>query len=171
LRWPWVNRGSIVLLDFSLLRCAWRALRRSRERADFWLWLWRYRHQSRPILIEAINKLAPQADLHMLRNRKGAKAVSGAHGWYKLDLRAIQDGISELRDRPLTPSPAPNLSSDAAASSVAPRDVAGVACCREAVHRCSYRDTGRSFLLAAQEGRFVAARGDWFDGLDGSFAH
>jgi len=40
------------------------------ERADFWLWLWRYRHQSRRIIIEAINKLAPQADLHMLRNPK-----------------------------------------------------------------------------------------------------
>lgn len=65
--------GSIVLLDFSLLRCAWRAVRRSRERADFWLWLWRYRHQSRPILIEAINKLAPQAGLHMLRNPKALK--------------------------------------------------------------------------------------------------
>ena len=64
---------TIVLLDFSLLRCAWRAVRRSRERADFWLWLWRYRHQSRPILIEAINKLAPQADLHMLRNPKALK--------------------------------------------------------------------------------------------------
>ena len=31
--------------------------------------------------------------------------------------------------------------------------------------------SGRSFLLGAQEGRFVAARGDLFDGLDGSFVH
>src|SRR5215467_4625468 len=30
---------TIVFLDFSLSRCAWRALRRSRERTDFWLWL------------------------------------------------------------------------------------------------------------------------------------
>ena len=64
---------TIVLLDFSFVRCAWRAMRRSRERADFWLWLWRYRRKSRPILIEAINKLAPQADLHMLRNPKALK--------------------------------------------------------------------------------------------------
>jgi GTPase SAR1 family protein len=64
---------TIILLDFSLIRCAWRALRRSHERSDFWLWLWRYRRQSRPILIEAINKLAPQADLHMLRNPKALK--------------------------------------------------------------------------------------------------
>ncbi len=55
------------------IRCAWRALRRSRERSDFWLWLWRYRRRSRPILIEAINKLAPQADLHLLRNPKALK--------------------------------------------------------------------------------------------------
>jgi adenylate kinase family enzyme len=58
---------TIILLDFSLVRCAWRALRRSRERADFWFWLLRYRRQS-PILIEAINKYATQADLHVLRN-------------------------------------------------------------------------------------------------------
>ena len=30
---------TIILLDFWFVRCAWRALRRSRERADFWLWL------------------------------------------------------------------------------------------------------------------------------------
>jgi hypothetical protein len=64
---------TIILLDFSFIRCAWRALRRSRERSDSWLWLWRYRRQSRPILIQAINKLAPQADLHMLRNPKALK--------------------------------------------------------------------------------------------------
>jgi adenylate kinase family enzyme len=64
---------TIVVLDFSLVRCAWRAVRRSREHADFWLWLWRYRRKSRPILVEAINKLAPQADLHILRNPKALK--------------------------------------------------------------------------------------------------
>ena len=30
---------TIILLDFSLLRCALRALRRGRERNDFWRWL------------------------------------------------------------------------------------------------------------------------------------
>ena len=30
---------AIVFLDFSPLRCAWRAIRRSPERADFWKWL------------------------------------------------------------------------------------------------------------------------------------
>jgi hypothetical protein len=30
---------TVVFLGFSPLRCAWRAIRRSRERADFWGWL------------------------------------------------------------------------------------------------------------------------------------
>lgn len=64
---------TIILLDFSFVRCAWRALRRSRERADFWFWLLRYRLQSRPILIEAINKHATQTDLHVLCNPKALK--------------------------------------------------------------------------------------------------
>jgi adenylate kinase family enzyme len=59
---------TVIFLDFSLLRCAWRALWRSRERADFWLWLWRYRRQSRPFLMEAIAKHAANATLHLLRN-------------------------------------------------------------------------------------------------------
>jgi len=59
---------TIILLDFSLLRCAWRALRRSRERADFWHWLLAYRSQSRPILMDAIANHAPSADLRVLRN-------------------------------------------------------------------------------------------------------
>jgi integrase len=40
---------TIILLDFSLLRCALRAIRRSRERSDFWFWLIAYRYQSLPI--------------------------------------------------------------------------------------------------------------------------
>jgi len=58
----------IIFLDFSLIRCAWRAARRSRERADFWLWLLRYRWQSRPFLMKAICGHAPQATVHILRN-------------------------------------------------------------------------------------------------------
>jgi adenylate kinase family enzyme len=64
---------TIIFLDFSLLRCAWRALRRSRERADFWLWLLRYRRQSRPALLEAVARQAAQADLHVLRNPNALK--------------------------------------------------------------------------------------------------
>lgn len=61
---------TIIFLDFSIVRCAWRAARRSRERLDFWLWLLRYRHQTRPSLLAAIAKHAPSATLHVLRNPK-----------------------------------------------------------------------------------------------------
>ena len=59
---------TIILLDFSFVRCAWQAIRRSHERVDFWRWLLAYRWQSRPILMEAIAKHAANANLHVLRN-------------------------------------------------------------------------------------------------------
>src|SRR5215469_8055577 len=65
--------NTIVLLDFSLLRCAWRSYRRSHERPDFWLWLLKYRRQSRPILMEAIAKEAGRADIHILRNPEAVR--------------------------------------------------------------------------------------------------
>jgi nicotinamide riboside kinase len=61
---------TIIFLDFSLVRCAWRAIRRSRERADFWYWLLAYRYRSRPILRAAIANFAPNAVLHIFRNPK-----------------------------------------------------------------------------------------------------
>jgi hypothetical protein len=63
---------TILFLDFSLVRCAWRAIRRSREGADFWRWLLAYRYQSRPILRAAVANHAPNAVVHVLR---GPKAV------------------------------------------------------------------------------------------------
>ena len=58
---------TIIFLDFSLARCAWRALRRSSERLEFWLWLLRYRRRSRPFLLNAISEHAPNAAVHFLR--------------------------------------------------------------------------------------------------------
>jgi adenylate kinase family enzyme len=45
---------TVIFLDCSLVRRVWRAIRRSRERADFWRWLLAYRRRSRPILMQAI---------------------------------------------------------------------------------------------------------------------
>lgn len=59
---------TILFLDFSLLRCAGRALGRSRERMDFWLWLFQYRYRSRPFLMNMIATHAPGARLFLLRN-------------------------------------------------------------------------------------------------------
>lgn len=61
---------TIILLDFSLIRCAWRAIRRSGERADFWRWLVSYRSRSRPILMQAISKHAAAAELLVFRHPK-----------------------------------------------------------------------------------------------------
>jgi adenylate kinase family enzyme len=61
---------TIILLDFSLARCVWRAIRRARERVDFWRWLLAYRNQSRPLLRKAIGDHAPNALLHVFRNPK-----------------------------------------------------------------------------------------------------
>jgi adenylate kinase family enzyme len=59
---------TVILLDFSFWRCAWRAMRRSRERLDFWLWLWSWRRRSRPLLLKAVTGQGGDARLHVLRN-------------------------------------------------------------------------------------------------------
>jgi adenylate kinase family enzyme len=82
---------TIVLLDFSLFRCTWRALRRAPERLDFWRWVVAYRRQSVPRLRDAISRYAPNADLYLLRSPNAVKefiavvarqfkAVSASHG-------------------------------------------------------------------------------------------
>jgi len=72
---------TVIFLDFSLVRCAWRAIRRSRERGDFWRWLLAYRYQSRPILRAAIANDAPHAVLHVFRTPR-------ALGWFVSDTAA-----------------------------------------------------------------------------------
>jgi adenylate kinase family enzyme len=64
---------TIILLDFSLVRCAWRAIRRGHERADFWIWLLTYRRRSRPLLMHAIAQHATNADLHILRSPEAVR--------------------------------------------------------------------------------------------------
>jgi adenylate kinase family enzyme len=64
---------TVILLDFSLTRCTWRAVRRSRERADFWRWLVWYRSRSRPILMQAISKHAAAAQLLILRDPEAVR--------------------------------------------------------------------------------------------------
>ena len=58
---------TVLVLDFSLARCVWRAARRSRERADFWWWLLTWRRRSRPALLRTVATYAPSADVHILR--------------------------------------------------------------------------------------------------------
>ena len=60
----------VILLDFSLFRCALRAFRRAPERADFWRWVLLYRRESVPRLTDAISRNAPNATVHILRTPK-----------------------------------------------------------------------------------------------------
>ena len=77
---------TIIFLDFSIVRCAWRAARRSRERLDFWLWLLRYRRQSRPLLMRAISKHAATATIHLLRHPEAVNQfVAGVVHSYATD--------------------------------------------------------------------------------------
>jgi adenylate kinase family enzyme len=65
---------TVILLDYSFWPCAWRAMRRSRERFDFWLWLWSWRRRSRPLLLKAVTDQASDATLHVLRNPRATAA-------------------------------------------------------------------------------------------------
>lgn len=59
---------TVIVLDFPLWRCAWRALRRSRENLAFWRWLLAYRRRSLPTVMAAIANHANHTELHLLRN-------------------------------------------------------------------------------------------------------
>jgi adenylate kinase family enzyme len=61
---------TVIFLDFPLLICAWRAIRRSRERTDFWRWLLKYRSSFRPTLVQAFTGYAPTAKLYLLTSPK-----------------------------------------------------------------------------------------------------
>ena len=61
---------AVVFLDFSVWKCAWRALRRSRERMDFWMWLLRHRWVSRPLVMKAIREHAGGARVYVLRDSR-----------------------------------------------------------------------------------------------------
>jgi adenylate kinase family enzyme len=61
---------TVIVLDFPLWRCAWRAVRRSRQRMDFWRWMLQWRRVYRPALLTAIATDAPHADVFWPRNDK-----------------------------------------------------------------------------------------------------
>jgi hypothetical protein len=83
---------TIIVLNYSIPRCAWRTLRRGRERADYWQWMRTYRRQSLPGIMRAIRRDAPRARLHVLRRpsmarrllaqlqREAAGPVADGHG-------------------------------------------------------------------------------------------
>ncbi len=65
--------GTVIVLDFSLVRCAWQAINRSRERADFWRWLLAYRRKYLPLLHQAIAQHASKADVLIFRDPRAVE--------------------------------------------------------------------------------------------------
>lgn len=63
---------TVIVLDYSLVRCGWRSIRRSRERLDFWVWVLRYRRRSLPAVLSAIERCAPAAEVHVFRSPRSA---------------------------------------------------------------------------------------------------
>jgi adenylate kinase family enzyme len=72
---------TVILLDFPLWRCAWRALRRSRENLAFWRWLITYRRRSLPVVLDAIAGYAGHAHLHVFRDPRAVELfAAGVEG-------------------------------------------------------------------------------------------
>ncbi|WP_211284819.1 adenylate kinase [Mycobacterium palustre] len=69
---------TIVVLDFPLWRCAWRAVRRSRETGEFWSWVARYRRDSLPAIERAIATHARGATVHLLHNPHQVRRFLGS---------------------------------------------------------------------------------------------
>ncbi|MEV4596669.1 DNA topology modulation protein FlaR [Amycolatopsis sp. NPDC049253] len=64
---------TVVVLDFPLWRCAWRALRRGRENRAFWHWLVTYRRRALPVVDAALAEHARHAAVYRLRNPRAVK--------------------------------------------------------------------------------------------------
>lgn len=64
---------TVIVLDYSLVRCAWQAIKRSRERADFWRWVFEYRRKYLPLLHQAIAQHASKAEVLIFRDATAAE--------------------------------------------------------------------------------------------------
>jgi hypothetical protein len=61
---------TVVVVDLAAYRCAWRVLRRSPERMDFWWWMLWWRRRSLPWLNLAIQRYAPIAAVVRLQSTR-----------------------------------------------------------------------------------------------------
>lgn len=71
---------TVVLLDLGLARCAVRALRRGRERRDFWWWVLTYRVRWRPRVLAAVRAHAPHVEPVVLRGPRAVRRWLGSVG-------------------------------------------------------------------------------------------
>jgi adenylate kinase family enzyme len=58
---------TVLILDFPFVLSFWRAMRRSRERADFWWWMLTWRWQSQRTILNAVYQCAGTADVRVFR--------------------------------------------------------------------------------------------------------
>lgn len=65
-----------VLLNLSPLRCAWRALRRGRERWDFWSWVLTYRWRHLPKVRRVL--AGAEVDVVELRSPRAVRVFLGS---------------------------------------------------------------------------------------------
>ncbi len=66
---------TVVLFDLPTIVCAWRAIRRSPARRDFWRWLFTWRRSYRPKILSAIAACAPDADVVTIRSSRDKRRV------------------------------------------------------------------------------------------------
>ncbi len=67
---------TVVLFDLPTRVCAWRALRRSRQRRDFWRWLLTWRRRCLPDLLSAIDAQGDTVELFVIRDEADRDRVS-----------------------------------------------------------------------------------------------
>lgn len=66
---------TVVMFDPPLIRCVWRAVRRSRQPREFWVWLLTWRRREKPQLLAAIDEHAPTARVHMVLSDADAERL------------------------------------------------------------------------------------------------
>jgi nicotinamide riboside kinase len=61
---------TVVIMDTSLVSCVWRALRRGRQRFDFWAWVFTWGRRYRPQILADVQRYAPTADVVTLSSTR-----------------------------------------------------------------------------------------------------
>lgn len=65
---------TIIILDTPLSVCAWRAVRRGRQRLDFWAWVMTWGWKHRPRILADIWRHAPTAEVVRLRSARSVES-------------------------------------------------------------------------------------------------
>lgn len=69
---------TVVIVDTPLAVCVWRAMRRGRQRIDFWAWVLRWGSTYRPQILAAVDRHAADAELVTLsRAREVERFLAG----------------------------------------------------------------------------------------------